>query len=292
MGQCQNLRQWILELTLTSLLIGSGVTLAQTTPSTDPLPHPVTSDQPAAPSTSKASPADCVDPAPMFSAEDYSGPLKKLLTRVAGKPEIKTVHTPHHKPGLSLCALNVPEKFHLFMSDTFEPVSYVTAGLSAAQAHLQDDDSNFGRGAGGFAKRYAAAFTDQVSSGFFETFLYPSIFREDPRYYRMRHGTFTKRLLHAASHTFIAPSDRGRSMFNYSEWLGTASSTALGNLYHPGNSRGFQPAARNTAINIGVDMGFDILREFWPEIAHRLKLPFTPRDHLEPKLPSQSSVSK
>jgi hypothetical protein len=68
-------------------------------------------------------------------------------------------------------------------------------------------------------------------------------------------------------------------MFNFSEWLGTTSSVVLSNTYHPGNSRGAGETARRVGVSIAWDAGFDVLREFWPEIVHRLKLPFKGRDH-------------
>jgi hypothetical protein len=37
--------------------------------------------------------------------------------------------------------------------------------------------------------------------------------------------------------------------------------------------------ARPPGLSIAWDMGFDVLREFWPEIVHKLKLPFRERDH-------------
>ena len=63
-------------------------------------------------------------------------------------------------------------------------------------------------------------------------------------------------------------------MFNVSEWLGTVSVVALSNVYHPGNERGFAPAARQVGYSIGEDIGLDVLREFWPEIARKFRLPF------------------
>jgi hypothetical protein len=63
-------------------------------------------------------------------------------------------------------------------------------------------------------------------------------------------------------------------MFNFSEWLGTISAVTLSNVYHPGNERGFAPAAQAIGLSIAEDMGFDVLREFWPEISRKFKLPF------------------
>jgi len=68
-------------------------------------------------------------------------------------------------------------------------------------------------------------------------------------------------------------------MPNFSEWLGTTSSVVLSNTYHPGNSRGAGAVSRRVGVSIAWDMGFDVLREFWPEIVHKLRLPFIQRDH-------------
>jgi len=69
-------------------------------------------------------------------------------------------------------------------------------------------------------------------------------------------------------------------MFNFSEWLGEISGASLSNLYHPGAKRGFAPAAQGVAIDVALDIGYDELREFWPEMAKKLRLPF--RDQNEP----------
>src|SRR5260370_23743519 len=68
-------------------------------------------------------------------------------------------------------------------------------------------------------------------------------------------------------------------MPNYSEWFSTGSPKPVTNLYHPGNPRGSGPTASCVGFSVAGDMGWDVLREFWPEIAHKFKLPF--RTHEE-----------
>jgi hypothetical protein len=87
-------------------------------------------------------------------------------------------------------------------------------------------------------------------------------------------GSGQRRLLHAVSHTLVAHRDDGKHLFNFAEWMGTASAVALGNTYHPGKEQGFASRARQVGYSVVTDMGFDILREFWPEIARKLKMPF------------------
>jgi len=216
----------------------------------------------------------CVEPEPLMSLENYHGPFKKVAATFSRALERKAVHKPHGKAGDRLCSLDAGEKFRLFASNTLEPLTFLVAGFDAGLDQAQNTDPQFGQGAAGYAKRFGADYADEASNNFFGTFFYPAIFREDPRYYRLAHASGGKRLLHAVEHTFVAHSDSGERIFNFSEWLGSASSVALSNLYHPGNRRGFGPAARNTAIFVSLDMGFDVLREFLPDISRKLKLPF------------------
>jgi hypothetical protein len=75
-------------------------------------------------------------------------------------------------------------------------------------------------------------------------------------------------------HAVVAHRDDGNRMFNFSEWLGTTSTVVVSNTYHPDNQRGFAPAAQRVGYSILQDMGFDVLREFWPEVSRKFKLPF------------------
>ena len=210
----------------------------------------------------------------MARLEDYDGPLKKAVGTFTRPLERKAVHPPHYKPGAKLCTLELKDKFVLFVQDSVDPVTFLAAGFDAGLDQAVNTDLTYGQGAEGYGKRFGAEFTGQVTSRFFGDFAYPWIFSEDPRYYRLAHGSAGKRLLHAMEHAVVAHNDNGKRMFNYSEWLGTASSVVLSNTYHPDNQRGFAPAARSVSYSILQDMGFDVLREFWPEISRKFRLPF------------------
>lgn len=225
-------------------------------------------------------PIPCVQPPPVVSWEDYQGKFAKVVGTFARKLERKSVHPPHYKPGAVLCTLEAKDKLLLFVQDTFDPVTFLSVGFDAGLDQAQNTDPSFGQGAAGYGKRFGADFAGQASSQFFKDFAYPTLFHEDPRYYRLAHGSSKKRVLHALGHAFVAYREDGTRMPNISEWLGTTSAVALSNTYHPGNRRGFTPAARTVGWSVLQDMGFDLLREFWPEVARKLRLPF--RDRNEP----------
>jgi hypothetical protein len=159
-------------------------------------------------------------------------------------------------------------------ADSLDPVTFLGAGFDAGIDQAENSDPSYGQGAQGYGRRFGAEIAGQMSSRFFKDFAYPAIFSEDPRYYRLGHGPTGKRLLHAVVHVVVAQRDDTNRMFNFSEWLGTASTVVVNNTYHPDYQRGFSPAAQRVGYNILQDMGFDVLREFWPEVSCKFKLPF------------------
>lgn len=246
--------------------------------------------EPSQEETKKSMAAPCVQPPPLVRWQDYEGKFAKVVGTFARKLERKSVHPPHYKPGAVLCTLEVKDKFLLFVQDTIDPVTFLNVGFNAGLDQAQNTDPTFGQGAAGYGKRFGAEFAGQASGEFFKDFVYPTIFSEDPRYYRLAHGSAKRRFFHALEHAFVAYREDGTRMFNASEWLGTTSAAVLSNTYHPGNRRGFAPAAQRVGYAIVQDMGFDVLREFWPEFAHKFKLPF--RDQHEPGSSGPSALTQ
>jgi len=213
----------------------------------------------------------------MVRLEDYQGPLRKVVGFFAGRVERATVyppHAPHYKPGARLCTLLVKDKFVLFLLDSIDPGTFLSSAFDAGLDQAQNAAPSYGQGAQGYGKRFAAELAGEATGRFFGDFVYPSLFREDPRYYRMGSGPVGKRLLHALGHSVLAHRDNGDVMFNFSEWFATTSSVVVANTYHPDNRRGVAPVAGWVAEDVAEDVGFDVLREFWPEISRKFRLPF------------------
>lgn len=228
----------------------------------------------SAPQKKASTAGNCLEPAPLLSWKDYQGPFQKVVGVFAGKLEIKAAHPPRYKPGTVLCSLKASDKFTLFVRDTIDPISFLEAGFNAGLDQASSRDPTFGQGAQGYGKRFGAEFAGQTTWRFFTDFAYPTIFSEDPRYYRLSQGSGRQRFFHALEHTFVGQRDSGKHMFNISQWLGTVTAVALNDVYHPGNERGLTPALRTSGYALATGMGFDVLREFWPDIAHKLRMPF------------------
>ena len=79
-------------------------------------------------------------------------------------------------------------KFKLVAKNAFDPVIFPFIGFIALVNQGQNSDPGFGQGAAGFGKRYGAAFGDSTIGSFMTGAIFPSIFKQDPRYYQLVHG--------------------------------------------------------------------------------------------------------
>ncbi|MGC2463729.1 MAG: hypothetical protein WA517_00940 [Candidatus Acidiferrum sp.] len=252
--------------------LAGGMVCAQEPPV--PPQQPPAASAPLQAEASKNVASPCIQPAPMVRLADYNGPFQKLVGTFARPLERKAVPLPHYKPGLKLCTLGLKDKFVLFVQDSIDPVTFLGAGFNAGIDQAENTAPSYGQGAQGYGKRFGAEMAGQASARFFTDFAYPAIFSEDPRYYRLGTGPTGKRLFHALEHVVVAQRDNSTRMFNFSEWLGTSSTVVLSNTYNQDDRRGFAPAAERVGYSVLQDMGFDVLREFWPEISRKFKLPF------------------
>jgi hypothetical protein len=218
--------------------------------------------------------APCLEPPPLVRIEDYDGPMRKFVGFMARKLERRSIDDPHYRPNSLLCSLETSDKLRLFIGDTFDPISLLGIAYNSGLDQAQNFDPSFGQGAAGYAKRFAANLGSRTTTRFFTEFAYPTLFREDPRYYRLGQGNVSKRFWHAVGHAVITHRDSGHHGFNFSEWLGAGTGAAVSKAYHPDRENGLGPIAQGVAFTILTDVGFDVLREFWPELAKKFRMPF------------------
>lgn len=162
------------------------------------------------------------------------------------------------------------QKFHLFYRSAFDPGEFVLVGLEAGIGQAQDSFPAYGQGAAGFGKRFGAAFSDQLTSGFFTNFAYPVLLKQDPRYYRMGEGPMKRRLGHCLAQEFVGHKDGGARSFNWPNVLGALTSGSISNAYYPSDDRGFGLTMQNAGISLLFGSLGGIGNEFWPDIARKL----------------------
>jgi len=168
----------------------------------------------------------------------------------------------------NLPPLKSKEKFQLFLRGTLDPFPVVVYAIQAGVEQARGSHSGYGQGAAGYARRFGAALGDGTSARFFSTYAFPSLFHQDPRYFRKGEGSKRSRVGYSLSRGFVTRSDSGTPQANWSNVLGKFVGASLSNLYYPAEDRGASLTLSRVAISLGYQTLGNVAIEFWPEI-HR-----------------------
>jgi hypothetical protein len=158
------------------------------------------------------------------------------------------------------------EKFSMAVKGSFDPYEFTIVGIVAGIRQAENSSPAFGQGMKGYAKRYGAAFADQVDGNIMVGGVYPTILKIDPRYYRLGRGSYAHRFGYAIDRIFVARRDSGTHMFNIPEFAGNATAIAISNFYYPAADRGFSTSLSGWGLQMGIDAFGNELKEFWPDI--------------------------
>jgi len=159
--------------------------------------------------------------------------------------------------------LSRKQKFELAWKSTIDPVNFILTGAIAGVEQAQDDFSGYGQGTEGYAKRYGATFANGAINTFLGSAVFPSLLKQDPRYFYKGTGSKRSRILYAMVNAVICKGDNGRWQPNYSGIMGGLAAGGISNAYYPAKDRnGLGLTFENTLIGIGTTAATNILQEF------------------------------
>jgi len=170
-------------------------------------------------------------------------------------------------------ALSSKLKFKLAVRTLDDPLAFLVAGGVAGVEQWHNTFPGYGRGPGGYAKRYGAAYGDTVIGRMVGSAILPSLLHQDPRYFYRGTGSIPSRTFYAIKSVLITRGDNGKREFNYSQVLGDFADSGFANFYRTGQDRSASLTVRNSFIVLGTNAAGNIIREF---LLH----------HMTPNLPS------
>ncbi len=200
---------------------------------------------------------------PDSANQEESNPKNDRIFMVI--PNYTTVEVP-----VKFAPLSVKEKFKLGAEDAFDPYAFPLAAILAGEAQARNDDASWGQGWKGYGKRYAAGFGDATIGSFMTTGVFPSILREDPRYFRVGKGGFRHRSGQAVKRLFVTRTDSNHSQFNFSEFGGNAAAAGISLTYHSREERNLSTFTNNWGTQIAIDFVANQLKEFWPDMRRKV----------------------
>jgi Carboxypeptidase regulatory-like domain len=159
--------------------------------------------------------------------------------------------------------LTAKQKYQLAWKSTVDPITLALTGAIAGIQQGEGEYSGFGGGVSGYAKRYGAAYGDVVAGTFLSGAVFPSIFKQDPRYFYKGVGSVRFRLLYALANAVICKGDDRRWQPNYSNIFGNLAAGGISNLYYPSQNRnGAALTFESALIGIGATAAGNVLEEF------------------------------
>ena len=166
---------------------------------------------------------------------------------------------------LPFAPITARRKMAIAAKDSFDWPVYLTSGLFASLYQFEDQNHSFGQGMAGYGKRYGAAYGDQMIGNMMTEGIIPSLFHEDPRYFRTGHGSKKSRIGLALEQILVTRTDSGRRTFNFSEWGGNAIAVGVSNAWYP-DTRTVSDNVQKLLIQCATDAFSNVLKEFWPDV--------------------------
>jgi hypothetical protein len=165
--------------------------------------------------------------------------------------------------------ITVKQKMTIAAKDSFDYPLVILAATFAGLDQLTNSDPSFGQGVKGYAHRLGAWYLDESIGNMMTEGIFSAMLHQDPRYFRKGSGSIMSRTAYALSRVIITDKDGGGKQFDYSEWLGNATTVAISQTYHPDN-RTAVDATEFLLEQVGTDAISQVLKEFWPDIKRRM----------------------
>jgi len=215
--------------------------------------------------TSKTSPRPD-SPQPKQEATSAGGTAQRFVGYATNRsiffPDIATTPPPISAGG----------KFKIFVNQSISPAYILASALSAAVNQANNSPSAAGQGWDAYGTRYGYSIARASSQSFFGTFIFASLFRQDPRFFPESHPGFFHAIKYSAVRMVVIKSDQGKDTFNSSGLLGPLAAEALSNAYYPVHE---QTGAR-TMQRYGSDLAWkfagNMFKEYWPIIFKSMHL--------------------
>lgn len=189
-------------------------------------------------------------------------------------------------------SLSAEQKLQLAFRSAIDPFTFAAAFMVAGLHEGLDEDSGFGWGPEGYFKRSGAAYLDAFNGTMIGNGFMPALLHQDPRYFRMGHGSFHHRLFYAVATSYICRHDKtGKWEPNYSNIGGNIIAGGISNLYYPSQNSGWGQTISNGLIVTTEGTVGGVFQEFWPDVSRKI-FHKDPTNGMDAKMAAEDKAKK
>ena len=161
------------------------------------------------------------------------------------------------------------ERLENYASRLVGPEYVLTSAAAAGNFADTNSPKEWGGGAEAYGWRVGNSFAQHVIR---ETLQYgiSATLHEDNRYFASGRSGFIARTKYAVMSTLLARHDNGSRSFSFSRIGGTAGAAFISREWQPRSTNSAGDGAGSFGISMGSQMGFNVVREFLPDLKRRL----------------------
>jgi hypothetical protein len=191
--------------------------------------------------------------APLAAATEHETTLDKIFGMVAPSEPSQLTET---------------KRFHLYLLSAVGPIPILGEAIGAGYSQWTDTPEEWGQGWSAYGKRFGS---NLAYNGIRQTLTYGTsvVFHEDNRYFASHKHGFWARTGYATLSTVVAQHPDGRRAFSVSAVTGIVGASAIASTWGPPSWKGTENIAGNAGISFLTTAGFNIVREFLPDVLHR-----------------------
>jgi hypothetical protein len=164
--------------------------------------------------------------------------------------------------------LTEAKRFHLYLLSAGGPIPILGEAIGAGVSQWENSPEEWGQGWNAYGHRFGS---NLAYNGIRQTITYGTsvVFHEDNRYFASHKHGLGARTGYAVLSTVVAQHPDGRRAFSVSAVTGIVGASAISSIWGPPSWKGAENIAGNAGISFLTTAGFNIVREFLPDVLHR-----------------------
>jgi hypothetical protein len=172
-------------------------------------------------------------------------------------------------PPAQFVPMTSSERLSHYLAGLVDGESILRAAASAGITQAEGTPKEWGGGAEGYGKRVGNAFARHVLDSTLKYGISAAL-HEDNRYFVSGQTGFFRRTKYAIKSTLLARHDNGNQYFSFSRVGGVAGAAFISRAWQPRSTTSAGDGAVSFGISMGSDIGFNVFREFWPDMKRHL----------------------
>jgi hypothetical protein len=186
-----------------------------------------------------------------------------------GVPEVGGTAAVSTPPPAQFEPMTRSERFSHYLIGLGDPEAILRSAASGGIRQAENSPKEWGGGAEAYGERVGSAFAQHFIEN---TLRYgiSSALHEDNRYFASGQSGFFRRTKYAVKGTLFARHDNGEQYFSFSRIGGAAGGAFISRLWQPRSTNSAGDAATSFGFVMAADIGFNVVREFWPDLGRHL----------------------